>query len=105
MNGLTGERMAVTTEIVDMMKNTPALKAAICAVASHNLTQQSPTLVSKTDRTNTKMNTLQNYSQSVCYIQKLIASNTFLGDPSALWITFFLGLYEVSASTEHSSVC
>ncbi|KAF1956473.1 hypothetical protein CC80DRAFT_413051 [Byssothecium circinans] len=95
MNNLTNDRIPVTSDLLGMMKDAPALRAAICAVAAHHRIQQDPTIVLREDGKNEMLYTLQSYGQSVRHIKNLISSNTFLGDPSALWTTFLLGLFEL----------
>lgn len=98
MNSLSNDRLPVVDDLLGLMKDGPALRDAISAVALHHRKQQTPVLVGAGEA-------LQPYNRSVCYIKKLIASNSFLQDPSALWTTFFLGLYEVitlfSKQSEH----
>ncbi|KAJ4294333.1 hypothetical protein N0V90_008023 [Kalmusia sp. IMI 367209] len=100
MNNLMNDRIPVASDLLGMMKDAPALRAAICAVAAHHRIQQNPTLVSGEDEKDEMFYTLQSYGQSVRYIKDLISSNTFLEDPSALWTTFLLGLFEVGRATK-----
>lgn len=90
MNNLSNDRLPVVTDLLNLMADAPALRDAISAVAVYHRKQQSPEIVSTGD-----YQALQSYGRSVRHIKDLITSRTFSRDPSTLWTTFFLGLFEV----------
>ena len=93
MNNLSSDRLPVASDLLDLMHEAPALRNAISAVAVQHRIQQTSPLKSAD-----KFEALQSYSQSVSYINSLIASDSFVQDPSALWTTFVLGLFEVKSN-------
>ena len=98
MNNFTNRRVPVITELLSMMQDAPALRAAVCAVAACHRSQEGPTTLSRVDQKNETMQTLQLYGESVCHVKRLISSNAFMEDEAASWTTFFLGLFEVGGS-------
>jgi hypothetical protein len=94
VNNLSNDRLPVVEELLKLMSDAPALKDAISAVSVYHRRQQGPETASNSD-----YQALRSYGRSVRYIKDCITSNTFSHDPSALWTTFFLGLFEVSQAT------
>ncbi|KAF2446732.1 hypothetical protein P171DRAFT_238217 [Karstenula rhodostoma CBS 690.94] len=90
MNNLSNDRLPVVADLINFMADAPALRDAIFAVAVHHRGQQSPKVISTSD-----YQALQSYGRSVRHIKDLITTDTFSNDPSALWTTFFLGLFEL----------
>ncbi|KAL5376647.1 hypothetical protein DPSP01_010317 [Paraphaeosphaeria sporulosa] len=90
MNNLSNDRLPVVADLVNLMADAPALRDAISAVAVHHRKQQSPEAVPLDG-----YQALQSYGRSIRHVKDLITSKTFLHDPSALWTTFFLGLFEL----------
>lgn len=97
-NNLPTSRFPMADDLLHLIQNAPALRNAISAVAVQHGIHRRPTLAA----TN-KHHALQSYSHSITHINALIASNTFAQDPSALWTTFILGLFEVRSVTRSSS--
>jgi hypothetical protein len=94
MNVLAGNTL-IDNEILNLAKTSPALRDAMVAVATLHRMQQEQFRLISTDGQCDKHGALQAYGRSVRCIQNRITSNTFLCDPSALWTTFLLGLFEV----------
>jgi hypothetical protein len=94
MNILLGNT-SIDSDVLDLAKTSPALRDAIEAVATlHHKQQESFSIVLENGQCETHR-ALQAYGRSVNCMQNHITSNTFLGDPSALWTTFLLGIFEV----------
>lgn len=93
-NNLPTSRFPIADDLLHLIQNAPALRNAISAVAVQHGIHRRPKLAA----TN-KYHALQSYSHSITHINVLIASNTFAQDPSALWTTFILGLFEVRSVT------
>lgn len=86
---------SVEAEMLAMAKSSPALRDAVQAIATlHRQQQDQLNMVPADDRCET-YHALQAYGRSVRYIQSRIMSADFLSDPTALWATFLLGLFEV----------
>jgi hypothetical protein len=83
------------TELLFMARTSSTLRDAIQAVAVLHGNQQDQNSVVLFAQRRRKFEALQAYHRAVRAMQKLITSNTFLSDPSALWTTFLLGLFEV----------
>lgn len=94
MNILLSEG-TVDTELLAMAQTSPALRDAVQAIATLHRRRQDNTTMDLPTTDPQNYQALEAYHRSVCSIQTLIMSNTFLGDPSALWTTFLLGLFEV----------
>ncbi|KAL5444418.1 hypothetical protein PMIN06_008429 [Paraphaeosphaeria minitans] len=90
MNNLSNDRLPVVADLLNLMAGAPALRDAISAVAVHHRKQQVPEAVPLGN-----YQALQSYGRSVRHVQTLITSETFPHDPSALWTTFLLGLFEL----------
>lgn len=100
MNVLLGN-MSIEDDVLELSKTSPALRDAIEALATlHYKQQESFSIVLETGQCDTHR-ALQAYGRSVRCMQNHITSNTFLGDPSALWTTFLLGLFEVRSNSEN----
>jgi hypothetical protein len=95
MNIFTSERTPMELDLIDLAKTSPALRGAIHAVAALHSNQHSRPDMAKANRNSDLAEGLEAYNSSVCCIRKRIDSNELLGDPSALWTTFLLGLFEV----------
>jgi hypothetical protein len=97
MNILTSNKAPINNELLAMAKISPALEDAINAVAALHRKHQDQ-LRGETGGGNCETSeALQAYSRSVRSVQSKIASDAFLRDPSSLWTTFLLGLFEVFA--------
>lgn len=90
MNLFIGQKVPVGPNLVELVSTSPALVDAIQAVAALHRRQLSfgSGHAPATDA-------LQAYGRSVRCMQSQITSGTYLDDPSALWTTFLLGLFEV----------
>jgi hypothetical protein len=94
MNVLLGDT-SINSDVLDLAKTSPALRDAIEAVATlHHKQQESFSIVLENGQCDTHQ-ALQAYGRSVRSMQNHITSDTFLGNPSALWTTFLLGIFEV----------
>jgi hypothetical protein len=94
MNTIASDK-SVTARLLAMAKSSPALQDAIHAVAALHQKQQDQLTVPGGGGNGETYKALQAYNQSVRCMQSCIETNTFLDDPSALWTTFLLGLFEV----------
>jgi hypothetical protein len=100
MNILLGNT-PIDGDVLDLAKTSPALRDAIEAVATlHHKQQESFSILLENGQCDTHR-ALQAYGRSVRCMQNHITSNTFLGDPSALWTTFLLGVFEVRRDSEN----
>lgn len=95
MNTVHGGGCLFQGQLEDMMHITPDLRDALCAVAALHRSRlaQSTTVTGK--RLEPPDGALQLYGRSVKSVNRRIVCNTFAGDCSMLWTTFFLGLFEV----------
>jgi hypothetical protein len=82
-------------EVLAIAKTSPALRDTIQAIATLHRKQQAQLNIVPGDGRCETYQALQAYGRSVRHIQSRITSTAFLSDPSALWITFLLGLFEV----------
>jgi hypothetical protein len=94
MNLLVNDKSA-SIGLLAMAKSSPALRDAIQAVAELHRKQQDQFAVAGLNAHGATYKALQAYDRSVRCMQVHIMTNTFLDDPSALWTTFLLGLFEV----------
>ncbi|KAF2035386.1 hypothetical protein EK21DRAFT_96646 [Setomelanomma holmii] len=95
MNIFTGEKVPMGLELLDLAKTSPALRDAIHAVAALHRRQHCQLTFTKEDVYNDLAESLEAYDQAVRCILDRIDSNDLLEDPSALWTTFLLGLFEL----------
>lgn len=95
---------SVEVELLAMMTTSEALRDAIHAVAILHRKQQYQLTIGSTKGSSETHQALQAYDRSVRYMQRCIASNAFLQDPSSLWTTFLLGLFEVREIEANSSI-
>lgn len=72
-----------------------ALRDAIDAIVTLHCSRQGQLSLIDQDLSLAKFDCLQPYTRSVRYVQRAITLRTLMDDPSALWVTFFLGLFEV----------
>jgi hypothetical protein len=86
---------SMNTELLMMAKASSALRYAVQAVATLHRDQQDQISIISSIECRPKYSVLQAYGRAVRSMQSLITSGNFLGDPSALWTTFILGLFEV----------
>lgn len=89
MNVLVSGKVPMNLDLLDMAKDSPALRDAIHAICAWHRGQRQ--IVDSVD----VCEGLHAYVNSVCHIRRNITSRDFLEDPSALWTTFLLGLFEV----------
>jgi hypothetical protein len=105
MNAIVRDK-SINARILGMAKSSPALQDAIHAVAALHQKQQDQLTVSGVSGNTETYKALQAYNRSVCCMQSCIKTNTFLDDPSALWTTFLLGLFEVrSILDDFATLC
>ncbi|EFQ91153.1 hypothetical protein PTT_12083 [Pyrenophora teres f. teres 0-1] len=95
MNTVHGGGCLFQGQLEDMMHITPDLRDALCALAALHRSRlaQSTTVTGK--RLEPPDGALQLYGRSVKSVNRRIVCNTFAGDCSMLWTTFFLGLFEL----------
>ncbi|KAH4102509.1 hypothetical protein HBH70_215600 [Parastagonospora nodorum] len=86
---------SINSELQTMTKTSSALRDAIQAVGILHRDQQDQVSLNSSVEARPRYKALQAYDRAVRAIQGLITSNTFLDDPSALWTTFLLGLFEL----------
>jgi len=85
----------VKSEIMTMANKSSALRDAVQAIGILHRDQQDQISLNSSIEAHPRYKALQAYDRAVRAIQGLITSKTFLDDPSALWTTFLLGLFEV----------
>ncbi|KAF2622748.1 hypothetical protein BU25DRAFT_205072 [Macroventuria anomochaeta] len=90
-NSFTGIAPRFETSLCSLVHHAPELRDAINAISALHITQHSQ-LASTRDE---NLAALQAYSRSVHCVQAKIASKSFLCDPSALWTTLLLGVFEL----------
>lgn len=96
MNILADNNLHVELDLQNMMHGSSALRDAIYAVSALHRNKQAQFLLpSSPDCSQGSYFALQSYSKSVQSVQSLIERNEFTRDPSTLWSTFLLGLFEV----------
>jgi hypothetical protein len=93
----------VDTALLAMVKTSPALRDAVQAIATLQRRRHDQSIVDSPTTDCQNYQALKAYNRSVCSMQSLITSNNFLGDPSALWTTFLLGLFEVRGKQREDS--
>ncbi|EDU39451.1 Fungal-trans-2 domain containing protein [Pyrenophora tritici-repentis] len=82
-------------QLEDMMHVTPDLRDALCAVAALHRSRLAQSTTATGKHPEPPDVALQLYGRSVKSINRRIMCNTFAGDCSMLWTTFFLGLFEL----------
>lgn len=95
MNTFTSQQILINDELTAMLQHSPALRDAIEAVAALHSQQRKPLAVCTSNK-ESNIEALKAYARSVSCVQKKITAGTFLVDKSALWVTFILGIFEVS---------
>lgn len=88
-NGITPQ---IGIALSSLLHHSPELHDAINAISALHITRHGH-LESRQDD---KLAALQAYSRSVQRIQGRIISETFICNPSSLWTTLLLGIFEVS---------
>ena len=91
-NGFTGIAPLLQISLSSLVHYSPELYDAINAISALHLTQHSQVAFRKID----DLAALQAYSRAVHRVQDKIATKSLLYDPSALWTTLLLGVFEVS---------
>lgn len=86
---------SIKSEILTMTKKSSALRDAVQAIGILHRDQQVQISLNSSIEAHPRYKALQAYDRAVRAMQGLITSKTFLDDPSALWTTFLLGLFEV----------
>ncbi|KAH7094671.1 hypothetical protein FB567DRAFT_9626 [Paraphoma chrysanthemicola] len=95
MNIFTSDRVSMELDLIDLAKSSPALRGAMYAIAALHGKQTCSLDLANVDVQLNIAESLEAYNHSVCCIRKGIDSNELLDDPSALWTTFLLGLFEL----------
>ena len=95
MNTFSNGNLLVQNELQSMMHSSTALRDALCAVASLHRFQRAQYIGSGLEDLNGRRNAMQLYVGSVRCVQARITQDKFADDPSTLWTTFLLGLFEV----------
>lgn len=90
MNLFIGDKVIMGPKLCELCGTSPALVDAIRAISALHRKQ-----LSYGSGHAPAMDALQAYGRSVRCMQNQIATGTYLNDLSALWTTFFLGLFEV----------
>jgi hypothetical protein len=98
MNTFSNGNLQVQSELKSMVHSSTALRDALCAVACLHRFQRARCIKSGIGDLNGRQSAMQHYVGSVRYVQARIAQNKFIGDPSTLWTTFLLGVFEVCAT-------
>lgn len=93
-NVFTSRNSPITGDLLAMSKSSPALRDAIDAVAALHFQRQWQMPFVKHDG-HEHPEALKSYMRSVRSVREEIAAGTFIANQSALWVTFFLGLFEV----------
>ena len=106
MNTFSHGNLLVQRELQSIMHSSNALRDALCAIASLHRFQQIRCSGSGVEDRNWHRSAMQLYVGSVRCVQAQITQNKFADDPSTLWTTFLLGLFEVcekcSSRRDHS---
>ncbi|KAH7085021.1 hypothetical protein BKA63DRAFT_8151 [Paraphoma chrysanthemicola] len=95
MNIFTSDRVSMELDLIDLAKTSPALRGAMYAVTASHGEQTCSIDLANVDVQSSIAESLEAYNHSVCCIRKGIDANELLDDPSALWTTFLLGLFEL----------
>ena len=95
MNSLSSGTLLVQSELQTMMHSSAALRDALCAVAALHRHQRAQWTDSGAKDAGGRRGAMQLYVESVRSVQARITHNKFADDPSTLWTTFLLGLFEV----------
>jgi len=95
MNTVLGGGPLVQAQLQDMLHVTPDLRDALCAIAALHRSRLAQSMTVTGKRLEPPDVALQLYGKSVKSVNNRILGNTFAGDCSMLWTTFFLGLFEV----------
>jgi hypothetical protein len=101
---ILGNNKSIDNGLLEMAKSSPALQDAIHAVAELHRKQQDHLTVAGVYTSDGTYKALQAYDRSVRCMQSHIMKDTFLEDPSALWTTFLLGLFEVRITVDDRNV-
>jgi hypothetical protein len=94
----------VKSEIMTMASKSSALRDAVQAIGILHRDQQDQISLNSSVEAHPRYKALQAYDRAVRAIQGLITSKTFLEDPSALWTTFLLGLFEVRSRRKNVAI-
>ncbi|KAF2017946.1 hypothetical protein BU24DRAFT_368142 [Aaosphaeria arxii CBS 175.79] len=94
MNVLVNDRVAISIDLLSLIKTTPGLRDTMFAISIQHRKQQQEQqgLVAKSHQS---VKALQFYNNAVKCMQAQIKTNTYLDNVSSLWTTFFLGLFEL----------
>jgi hypothetical protein len=93
-NILTSD-IAFDTELLSMAKRSRPLRDVVQAIGELHRGQQDQLTTGTFNKSMESYQALHAYDRSVRSVKDLITSRAFLSDPSALWTTFLLGLFEV----------
>jgi len=91
-NAFTGITSQFGIALSSLLHHSPELHDAVSAISALHITQHGQSTFNHDD----KLAALQAYSQSVQRVRGRIASQSFIRDPSSLWTTLLLGVFEVS---------
>lgn len=91
-NTFSGVTLQFETALSSLLHYSPELLNAIKAISALHITNRSQSISNQDD----KLAALQAYSHSVQYVQGRIVSESFIYEPSSLWTTLLLGVFEVS---------
>jgi hypothetical protein len=95
MNSLSSGSLPLQSELQNMMRSSAALRDALCAVAALHRHQRAQWTDLGGEDLGGRCGAMQFYVGSVRSVQARITHNKFADDPSTLWTTFLLGLFEV----------
>ncbi|XPS70404.1 hypothetical protein M3J09_002625 [Ascochyta lentis] len=98
LNAFTGIAPEFQTSVSSLVHYSSELRDAINAISALHITQNNQTCQS-VDMSNENLAALQAYSRSVRSMQVKIASKEFIDDPSALWTTLLLSVFELMRDT------
>lgn len=91
-NTFSGVTPQFGTALSSLLHQSPELRDAVKAISALHVTHHSQLTANHDD----KLAALQAYSRSVQHVQRRIVSQSFICDPSSLWTTLLLGIFEVS---------
>jgi hypothetical protein len=91
-NAFTGITSQFGTALLSLLHHSPELHDAVRAISALHITQNGQSTLNYDD----KLVALQAYSRSVQRVQGRIVSQSFIRDPSSLWTTLLLGVFEVN---------